>query len=204
MALRYNGTNNNNINQLQYIKVLQHNVQHWSRARSIELGNFYRKENPEVILLNSTGMTDRDKITIYNYNVPSRNLLNEAQAGVAIAVCKDLHYCIVDDFNDDILGAQLETTRGPVMILTNCSPPRRNYIPAAEIENKLQKNMPVNFVGDLNANLPAMGYGNYNNNDREIQRLIQQNKIIHIDPDFRTMVHRNGRPDIVFQTGMHI
>ena len=198
MALRYNGTNNNSRNQLRDIKVLQHNVQHWSRARSIELGNFYRKENPEIILLNSTGTTDRDKITIYNYNVTSRNLLNEAQAGVAIAVRKDLHYRIVDDFNDDILGAQLETTRGPVMILTNYSPPRRNYITAAEIENKLQKNMPVYFVGDLNANLPAMGYGNYNNNGREIQRLIQQNKIIHMGPDFRTMVHRNGRQDIVF------
>ena len=103
MALRYNDTNNNNRNQLQYIKVLQHNVQHWSRVRSIELGNIYRKENPEVILLNSTEMTDRDKITIYNYNVTSRNLLNEAHAGVAIAVCKDLHYRIVDNFNDDIL-----------------------------------------------------------------------------------------------------
>ena len=198
MALRYNGANNNIRNQLQYIKVLQHNVQHWSRARSIELGNFYRKENPGVILLNSTGMTDRDRITIYNYNVTSRNLLNEAHAGVAIAVRKDLQYRIVDDFNDDILGAQLETTRGPVMILTNYSPPRRNYIPTAEIENKLQKNMPVYFVGDLNASLPAMGYGNYNNNGREIHRLIQQNKIIHMGPDFKTLVHRNGRPDIVF------
>ena len=135
-------------------------------------------------------MTDRDKITIYNYNANSRNLMNETQAGVAIAVRNDLHYRIVDDFNDDILGAQLETTRGPVMMLTSYSPP------AAEIENKLQKNMLVYFVGDLNAILPAMGYGNYNNNGREIRRLSQQNKIIHMGPDFRTMVHRNGRQDI--------
>ena len=197
MALRYNGINNNR-NQLQDIKVLQHNVQHWSRERSIELGNFYGKENPDVILLNSTGITDRDKITIYNYNVTSRNLLNEAQVGVVVAVCKDLHYRVVEDFNDAILGVQLETTRGSVMFLTNYSPPHRNCIPAAEIENKLQKNMPVYFVGDLNANLSAMGHGNYNNNGREIQRFIQQNKIIQMGPDFRTLVHRNGRPDIVF------
>ena len=67
MALRYNGGNNNNPgNQIQVIKILQHNVQHWSRERAIELGNYYRRENPDVILLNSTSMTDRNNIKITN------------------------------------------------------------------------------------------------------------------------------------------
>ena len=43
-----------------------------------------------------------------------------------------------------------------------------------------------------------MGYNAYNQNGREIQRLIQQHKIIHLGPDFRTYVHGNGGPDIVF------
>ena len=117
MALRYNGDyNNNNGNQIQDIKIIQHNVQHWSRERAIELGNYYRKENPDVILLNSTGMTDWDNIKITNYNVTRRNLLNEAHAGVAMAVRKNLRYRLVDDFVDDILGVQIETTRGQVMI----------------------------------------------------------------------------------------
>ena len=199
MALRYNrGNNNNPGNQIQDIKILQHNVQHWSRERAIELGNYYRRENPDVILLNSTGMTDRNNIKITNYNVTSRNLLNERHAGVAVAVHKNLRYRLVDDFADDILGVQIETTRGPVMILTNYSPPRRNYIPSAELENKLQSNIPVYFAGDLNANLPAMDYNTYNNNGREVQRLIARDKIVLLGPDFRTFVHRNGKPDIVF------
>ena len=170
MDLRNNSSNNNNKNLLREVKILQHNVQHWSKERSIKLGNYYRKENPEIILLNSTGVNDRNTIKIFDYNVTSRNL-NEAHAGVAVAVRRDLQYCIVDDFADDIQGVQLGTTRGHIMIITNYSPPHRNYMPTAEIENKMQKNTPVYFVGDLNAHLPAMGYGNYNTNGREIKRL---------------------------------
>ena len=198
MALRHNRNSNSNRTLLQEIKIVQHNVRHWSRPRSIRLGNYYRKENTDVILLNSTGITDNDKIRIYNYNVTSRNILNEMHAGVAVAVRKDLQHRIIDDFTDDVLGVQIETTKGPLMFITHYSPPRRNYIPTAELENKLQKNIPVYFAGDLSAHLSAMGYDAYNHNGREIQRLIQQNKIINLGPDFRTLVHKNGKPDIVF------
>ena len=195
MNLRHNQNNNN---LLQEIKVVQHDVQHWFRARSIELGNYYRRENPDMILLNSTGVTNQERIRIYNYNVTCRNFLNEMHAGVAVAVRKDLQCRIIDDIDDDILGVQIETTKGPIMLLTHYSPPRRHYIPTAAFENKLQKNMPVYFAGDLNAHLPAMGYNAYNQNGREIQRLIQQHKIMHLGPDFRTFVHGNGRLHIVF------
>ena len=92
-----------------------------------------------MILLNSTGVTDQNRIKIFNYNVISRNTLNEMHAGVVVAVRGDLKYRIVDDFTDDVLGVQLETLRGHIMIITSYSPPRRNYIPIAEIENKIQK-----------------------------------------------------------------
>ena len=143
-------------------------------------------------------MTNNDGICIYNYNVTSRNILNDMHPGVVVAVRKDIQHRIIDDFTDDVLGVQIETTKGPLMIITHYSPPRRNYVPTAELENKLQRNTPVYFAGDLNAHLPAMGYNAYNHNGREIQRLIQQNKIIHLGSDFRTMVHTNGKPDIVF------
>ena len=123
--------------------------------------------------------------------------MNEGHAGVAVAIRKDLQYRLVDDFADDDLGVEIETTKGRIMIISNYSPPRRNYIPTAEIENELQKYIPVYFVV-VNAHLPAMGYANYNNNGREIKRLMEQNKIIHVGPDFTTFVHKNGRPEIVF------
>ena len=164
----------------------------------VELRNYYRKEDPDIILLNSMGMRNQDRINIYNYNVTKRNTLDEMHAGVAIAVTKNIKYRLIDDFGDHILGVKVETTKGPIMILTTYCPPRRNYMPTGEIDNKLQMNIPVYFAGDLNARLPDLGYGNSNNNGREIQRLMRMDTIIHMGSDFRTLVHCNGRPDIVF------
>ena len=58
--------------------------------------------------------------------------------------------------------------------------------------------MPVFFVGDINASIPALGYTRYNNNGRIVKHLIEQEKIKLMGPDSRTFIHRNGRPDIVF------
>ena len=96
------------------------------------------------------------------------------------------------------MGIELRTTKGPIIILTNYSPPRKNHLPIGEIENILQKKIPVYFAGDVNANIPALGYATYNNNGKIIKRLIEQDKIKPMGPDFRTFIHRNGKPDIVF------
>ena len=43
-----------------------------------------------------------------------------------------------------------------------------------------------------------MDYNIYNNNGREVQKLIDWGKIVLLGPDFTTLVHRNGKPDIIF------
>ena len=93
---------------------------------------------------------------------------------------------------------ELTTTKGPIIILTNYSPPRRNFIPIGEIENILQRNIPVYFAGDINAHIPALGFARYNNNGRIIKFLIERDKTNLMGPDFRTFIHRNGKPDLVF------
>ena len=191
------GINNNN-NLIQDIKIIQHNVMHWTKERSIELSNYYRPKNLDIILMNSTSVINENKIKIYSYNIIQKNFLNERSAGIAIAIGKNIKYRTLDDFVDDILGIELRTSKGPIVILTNYSPPRRIYVPIGELENVLQKNVPVYFVGDINANIPALGYATYNNNGRIVKRLIEQDKIKLMGPDFRTFIHRNGRPDIVF------
>ena len=190
--------NNPNLTLIQDLKIIQHNVLCWTKDRSIELCNYYHQENPDIILLNSTSVINNNKIKIYNYNVIQRDILNERSAGVAIAIKKTIKYKAIDDFNDDILGIELLTSKGPIIILTNYSPPRRNYIPIGEIENILQKNTPVYFAGDINANIPALGYAAYNNNGRVIKRLIERDKIKLMGPDFRTLIHIRGKPDMVF------
>ena len=191
--------NHNNIaHRLQDIKIIQHNVMHWTKDRAVELCNYYRQENPDLILLNSTSIINNEIIKIYNYNVIQKNTLNERHAGVAIAIKKTINYRILDDFVDDILGVELSTCNGPIIILTNYSPPRRNFIPIGEIENILQRNIPVYFAGDINAHIPAIGYAQCNNNGRTIKNLIERDKIELMGPDFRTFIHRNGKPDLIF------
>ena len=126
--------NNININLIQDLKIVQHNVMCWTKNRSIELCNYYRQENPDIILLNSTSALNNNIIKIYNYNVIQRNILNEHSAGIAIAIRKNIRYKTLDDFQDDILGIELNTNKGLLIVLTNYSPPRRNYIPIGEIE----------------------------------------------------------------------
>ena len=161
---------------IQDLKIVQYNVLHWTKERSTELANYYRQENPDIILLNSTN-TINNNIRIYDYNIIQKNALNERNAGIAVAIKKNIRYKIMDDFVEDILGIELMTTRGPIVILTNYSPPRRNNIPIGEIENILQKNLSVYFAEKINAHIPALGYNNYNNNGRTIKRLVEQNKI---------------------------
>ena len=187
----YNNYNNFD-NLLQDIKIVQHNVRWWTTDRAIELSNYYRLENPDIILLNSTSINDDQKIKIHNYNVTQKNMLGEGSAGIAIAVRKNIKYKLLDDFQDDILGVELRTTKGPIIIMTNYSPPRRNYVPFAEIENILQKQMPVYFAGDINANIPAMGYATYNHTGRIVRDMIIRDKIKLMGPEFRTLIQRNG------------
>ena len=188
----------NNVHLIQDIKIIQHNVMHWTTERAVELCNYYRHENPDLILLNSTSIINNENIKIYNYNVIQKNTLNERHTGIAIAIKKIINYRILDYSNDDILGVELTTSKGPIIILTNYSPPRRNFIPIGEIENILQRNIPVYFAGDINAHIPALGYARYNNNGRIIKNLIERDKIKLMGPDFRPFIHRNGKADLIF------
>ena len=70
------------------MKIIQHNVQAWTFNRRNELSNYYMKEDPDIILLNSTCQTDQNRIKIFGYNVHQRNKWNENHAGVAIAIKK--------------------------------------------------------------------------------------------------------------------
>ena len=193
----YNNNNSNNL--IQDIKIVQHNVMCWTPERAMELSNYYRLENPDIILLNSTSVNDNNKIKIYNYNIIQRNVLSERSAGIAIAVRKNIKYRLLDDFQDDILGIELNTTKGPIIILTNYSPPSRNYVPIAEIENILQKQLPVYFAGDINANIPALAYTTYNHTGRIIRNLIIRDRIKLLGPEFRTFIPRNGSQTLYSQ-----
>lgn len=174
-----------------------HNVLAWTTSRKNELCNYYNRRQPEIILLNSTGTINEERIKIFNYNVHEKNYLNERNAGIAIAVRKDIKYKLYDNFNDDILAIEVDSTKGPIIIATLYSPPRRQYLPIGEIKRLMQKNIPVYLLGDLNANHELFGYNRSNMKGDIIKDLIDRGHTIHKGPFFNTLVRQKGRPDIV-------
>ena len=133
------------------LKIVFQNVLSWTVDRRNELSNYYNRTGADVIILNSTGIKDTENIKIFNYNVYQRNFMNELHAGVAIAVKRGIHHQLIDDFADDVLAIRLESTKGPFIITTLYSPPRRNYLPIGELNRLMDKNIPVYLLGDLNA-----------------------------------------------------
>ena len=138
-------TFNNNVNNTRpynNLLIIQHNVHTWTDERAIELSNYYNLHNPDIILLNSVSLRQDKTVKIFNYNVYERNYLNELQAGIAIAIKKNIQHKVLDNFQDDILGIRIETNKGPIKIYTIYSPPRRNYLPIGEINSISQKIFP--------------------------------------------------------------
>ena len=150
-----------------------------------------------MILLNSTCLRDDNEIRIFNYNIHKRNYLNELHAGVAIAIKKTIEYKILDDYRDDLLGIQIQTSKGPVALFTIYSPPRRNYLPLGDIRRALQRNIPVYIIADLNAHHQILGYTRVNNKGRMVKDLIDRNIARYLGPDFPTLIDKNTKPDAV-------
>ena len=93
------------------IKILQHNVAAWRKEKRDLFRKYYEKENPDIILLNSTGNLENDVLFINkNYKSEKKNYKKEAKAGVGIAVRKDWRSkCqFLNDFDDDIIGVQIK------------------------------------------------------------------------------------------------
>ena len=156
---------------IKELKIIQHNVLSWTRERAIELSNYYNTVKPDIILLNSISQRDNPKVKIFNYNIHTKNNLNKQHAGIAIGIRKDAKCKILDDFTDDVLGIQIETTKGPIAVFTIYSPPRRNYLPVGELKRALQKTIPVYFIGDMNAHHKTLEYRYTDNKGKNNTRI---------------------------------
>ena len=138
--------------------------------REIELSSYYNIINPDNILLISVSQRNDPKIKIFNYNIHIKNYLKEQHAGVAVGVRKEVRYKILDDFTADILGIQIETTKGPITVFTIYSPPLCNYLLMGKLKRAVQKTIPVYFIGDMNAHHPTLGYRYTDNNGKNNTR----------------------------------
>lgn len=185
------------IKHIKSLKIVLHNVNTWTRDRRNELSNYYNRIEADIILLNSISLLNDERVKIYNYNVYQKNKENERQAGVAIAIRKNIEHQLWDDFDDDLLAVKVKTRRGPIIVSTLYSPPRRNYLPVGDLGRLLHRNLPVYLFGDLNAQHHTFGYNYANTKGRILVDMINRGQISHMGPDFNTLINRNGRPDIL-------
>ena len=181
------------------LKILQHNVLHWD-TRKYELYNTYRHIDPEIILLNSHGKKDEEKIILYGYTVHQINITGEGADGAAIAVKTNIKHKLLDQgLMESSLAIQMSTDHGSIIIATIYQPPRRNYLPRPDLQTILNHNQPTFIIGDLNANHRAFGSNYENRAGRQLKGMLDDNRIEHVGPFFTTFVGHQGAstPDTV-------
>ena len=183
---------------LNQFKIIQHNVLNWQRKKN-ELYNTYIREDPDIILINGHCSKNHEIIKMFGFNVYQRNYQDEDHAGVAIAIKRTIKHKIMDDFNEDFLALELQSNRGTFIIGTAYMPPRRPYFPYPDMMKILRRNIPAYLIGDLNARHTSLGQSSNNLMGKEIVRLINQNMITHLGPDFDTFLSPTGKgkPDII-------
>ena len=185
------------------LKVTYANVQTWTEDKSGALRAHLTQTNPDVILLADIGKTDRNiPIKIYQYLVFATNKKNENSAGVAVAVRKGLDFKILNNFDYDTIAVQVQTQSGPVVIMTNYSPPRHVNLPNSDLDFAIQNNWPVLCVADMNARHSMFGYPRRSNpKGRQLNKIIFDNKLNYIGPGFPTFFSHNNnqgtKPDSV-------
>ena len=188
-------------NLINTIKVIQHNVLKWTFAKWNEFSNIYMRHNPEVILLNSTGVNENSIIKIFQYNVYQRNVRNEGHAGIAIAVRRDVQHRLLDDFQEDMLAVRLEAGKGPVIISTTYRPFRQEFLPVEDLLKLGRMRDPAYLLADLNARHRLIGHSGNNDAGQTLFNMIRGNLFHHMGPDFNTRVGNSGisRPDIILR-----
>lgn len=193
------------------LKIIQHNVLAWTYNRRNELYNVYREIDPDIVLINAHGMKESQRIKMFNYNVYQRNHLDENNAGVAIAIKRNIQHNIMDDLEEDYLAAKVMTNLGPLIIASGYQPPRLPHIPNHTLLRIFRNQYPVLFAGDLNARHHTLNHNNNNPAGEQINQLIRRGNTYHIGPHFKTYItpRSSGTPDIIltnnnFHHNLHI
>lgn len=183
---------------LDQIKILQHNVLHW-RERKFGLTHYYKTIDPEIILINSHGMKNNEPLKIHGYTIHKRNQSDSPTDGTAMAIKSNLKFRIIDDFTSDILAAEITTSTGKIIVATLYQPPARDYLPVPDFISLFRRHLPVYMITDLNANHPFLGYRSTNVKGRQLFHLTNNGTLKHIGPQFPTFISHNAAttPDII-------
>ena len=73
------------------LKIIQHNINGWKYKR-IYLGNSYHILDPDVILINDSGLADDCRAKIFNYTILQSNKSGAMYDGCTIAIKRGLSF----------------------------------------------------------------------------------------------------------------
>lgn len=187
------------MNNQRSLKILQHNVRTWHLHR-FALYNIYRHIDPDLIILNSHGNTDAQRIKLYNYTVLQTNLQQTQHDGAAIAVRNSIPFQRVHGLSRETLAVEVGLEFDSVVVATLYNPPRRNNLPTQDILRLANLNKPMIILADFNARHRFLGTADTNAAGAQLHRIRQANKLNLLGPEFPTFYgYRNpSTPDRVF------
>ena len=181
------------------MKIRYLNVQHYTYEKEQALNRHLTANSPDVILITSTSRSTEEHIWLQNYNTHAVNKTNGRHAGSAIAIKKGIKYKIKNNFFFDTIAATIQTSRGPVVVMTNYTPPRQYQIPQQDLEFLIRNQYPTILAGDMNAQHAMFGYRSSNSRGKQLATHIYKDRINYIGPHFPTYYTRRSAttPDCV-------
>ena len=167
------------------IIIMQHNVSHW-KTNSSNHYNVYRQQDPDILILNETGLKNEEELKIFPYICYKTNHSNELHDGSVIAVKRNLKHSLIKIDRHNIICIRLETSLGAVNIATTYLPPRRPQFPYEEMLNLFNRQEPTYVIGDFNATHPTFGNVTMNQKGRALLQLMNRGTVQHHGPSFKT------------------
>lgn len=143
---------------LNTLRIIKHNVRHWNSTKNSVITS-YSEFNPHIVLINSYGLKDKERLKIPGYQVYKINNTNDIHDGSAIAVKQTLQHKFDNDFDTDFLAIEVHTTLGKIKIVTTYLPPHRAFLPFTDIHKLLSNNIPTFIISDLNAQHQSRSHG---------------------------------------------
>ena len=199
---------NQQINQNQplpttSLRIIFQNVNGWG-TNEILHKQFLSKYNPDIILINDTGIEQNGTIKLYPYICYHVNKEKE-KSGAAILIKRNIQHTRVNPrkFHHDTVAVTVETKTGPIVIATNYHPPRREYYIFEDLDWFGNHNTPCYLFADLNSHHNSFDYHSQQNT-RGIflfEDYIEHGKLRRLGPSFPTVFTHNSNsgtsPDIL-------
>ena len=185
------------------LRIIFQNVHGWEPNKILHK-QFFSKYNPDIIIINDTGVNQDQTLKFYPYICYHTNSEN-VHSGAAIFVRQNIEHTRIDQrkFHHDTVAVSVETKTGPIIIATNYHPPRRDYYIFEDLDWLGNHNTPCYLFADLNSHHNSFPHHAQQNGRGTVlfEDYIEPGKLKRLGPNFPTVLTHNSiqgtSPDIL-------